>query len=174
MTHSSSNLPFASRLHIGALAWVTDPTGVGIFDTSQGKRIARLSRGYVVEIIGGPEVKRYTQDSQARDIIRWQVFSPRREGDDRRPVTGWVGEGEIAAGIPTAQPTYWFQELAATWVCPDADYGTNLGNQWEVFVTQHGDQLALRDQPTIHGSTVRQRLAAGDILPMRATSAPTT
>jgi hypothetical protein len=147
---------------------VTDPAGVGIFDAAQGKSIARLARGYVVEIIGGPEVKRYTQAGLARDIIRWQVFSPRREGDDRRPITGWIGEGEIAAGIPTAQPAYWLQELVATWVCPDADYGSNLGDRWEVFVTQHGDGLALRDKPMIHDSAVKQRFKAGDILPVRS------
>lgn len=168
MIPPSTNLPFTPHLRVGALAWVTDPTGVGIFDAPQGKSIARLSRGYVVEIINGPEMKRYTAGGRTFDIVRWQVFSPRREGDDRRPVTGWAGEGEIAAGAPAALPVLWFQELAATWVCPGADYGTNLEHGWEVFVTQHGDKLALRDKPTIHGSAVKQRFKAGDILPVRS------
>lgn len=57
MAHQPTNLPFTPHLRIGALAWVADPAGVGIFDTPQGKSIARISHGYVVAIIGGPEVK---------------------------------------------------------------------------------------------------------------------
>ena len=168
MTHHLSKLPFATRLRLGALVSVTEPTGVGIFDTAQGALIARLSHGYVVEIIGGPEVKYYPRDGQTYGIIRWQVFSPRREPDDRRLITGWIGEGEIATNAVGAQPVYWLQELAAGWVCSDSPYGTTLGQSSEAFVTQHGDGLALRNRPTIKGSIVKQQFRAGEILPVRA------
>ena len=167
MTTTSSALPFTSRLRVGALAWVTDPSGVGIFNNPRGKVDYRLSRGYVVEITGGPAVKQYLKNGKSYKIIRWEVHSPRTEGNVRQWVKGWVGEGEVAAGEPAAQPVYWLQEIAATWVCTDAYHGTNLSNAREVFVTQHGNGLQLRDGPALNGTTVKQEFAAGKILPVR-------
>ena len=69
MTHSSSGLPFVTRLRLGALASVIEPTGVGIFDTAPDTKNARIAVNYVVEIIGGPQVRNATRAEMGRPSI---------------------------------------------------------------------------------------------------------